>query len=338
MSAENRISVSSAQAYATCPRRFFYSHELRWRPVTDADALTFGRAWHKLLEMAARTQSHDAIALIHDILTDAPGGDALKDEHLGLLLAMGCAFLGAEGVGDFLGSIASTEEAFCFDLPGVAGWKMNGFVDAVTQDGAVVEYKTTARDIGAGSDYWTRLRHNLQIIAYSRLHGWQGGRAIYVVARKPAARLRASVPVLDADGLKIVLASDGTRVLTKTGKPKQTAGEGETLQTRSETVEEFAGRVLDDLQAHREDYFAVREVEIEPEEVGEAMLAIATIVREVEMTRGIAAGLDRPDRAWRRNCSEFNCANCPFAGPCLFTLADPADGAPAGFEIDQPRH
>lgn len=332
MSARNRISVSSAQTFATCPRRFFYAHELRWRPEVEAQALTFGRAWHALLERAANTQSRDALALIADLQQD---GLVLADNDLAMLMAMGCAFLGAEGVDGFLGDIAATEERFCFDLPGAPGWQMVGVVDALTREGVVVEYKTTARDVSPSSDYWTRLRYNLQILAYARLGGWGHTLlALYVVARKPALRPRA-VPVLDGDGLKVVTVdATGERALTKAGKPKQTAGEGETLATRAETCEEFAGRLLDEMQGKREAYFALRAVTLAPDEVDEALFSLAAIVREVELVRGMAAGLARPERAWRRNCSEYTCANCPFAGPCLYTLHNPADGAPAGFVVE----
>lgn len=332
MAPDNRISVSSASAFAACPRRFFYGHELRWAPETEAPALTFGRAWHALLERAAQLQSRDALTLVHDLLAD---GHELKDGDLAMLMAMACALLGQPGMDALLASVAATEERFCFALPGT-GWKMVGVIDAVTSDGAVVEYKTTSRDIAAGSDYWTRLRFNLQVLAYSRLGGCHRHRALYVVARKPALRPRM-VPLLDADGLKVVTVdATGERALTKAGKPKQTAGEGETLKARAETTEEFAGRLLDAMQAAPGDYFATCEMELDPEDVDEALQTLATVVREVELLRGIAAGMERPERAWRRNCSEFNCANCPFAGPCFFTLANPADGVPAGFRVDNP--
>ena len=328
--AENRISVSSASAFATCPRRFYYSHELRWVPEVEAPALTFGKAWHALLERAAKLQSRDALTLVSDLLQD---GHDLKDADLAMLMAMACAFLGQPGMDAFLASVAATEERFCLPLPGT-GWKMVGFVDAVTADGAVVEYKTTSRDIAAGSDYWTRLRFNLQVLAYSRLGGHGRLRAIYVVARKPLIRPR-SVPMLDSNGLKMVTVdATGERAFTKAGKPKQMPGPGETLQARAETTEEFAVRLLDTLQAAPGDYFATCEMELDPGDVDEALQTLATVVREVELIRGIAAGMERPDRAWRRNCSEFNCSSCPFAGPCLFTLANPADGVPAGFRVD----
>lgn len=326
----NCISVSSASAFATCPRRFYYSHELRWVPDVEAPALTFGKAWHALLERAAQLQSRDALGLVSTLIAD---GHDIPDADLAMLMAMACAFLGQPGMDAFLARIASTEERFCFALPGT-GWKMTGIIDAVTSDGAVVEYKTTSRDLAAGSDYWTRLRFNLQVLAYSRLGGCGHLRALYVVARKPLLRPKM-VPFLDEAGLKMVTVdATGERALTKAGKPKQTAGEGETLQARAETTEEFAGRLLDTIQAAPGDYFATCEMELDPADVDEALQTLATVVREVELIRGIAAGMERPERAWRRSCNEFNCANCPYAGPCLFTLANPADGVPAGFSVN----
>ena len=329
-----RISVSSAATFAKCPRAFYYSHELRWKPEREAEALTFGKAWHKLLEWAARTQSRDALALIGSMQCD---GLTLADADLAMLMAMGCAFLGQEEVAKLMERIGATEERFRFPLPGASGWDLVGVLDALTQDGAVVEYKTAGRDIGQSSDYWTRLRFNLQILAYARTCGWGRTRVLYVVARKPALRPK-TVPLLDADGLKVVTVdATGERALTKAGKPKQTAGEGETLQARAETCEEYAGRLLDELQGNPETYFAVREIEADQTDTDEAMRTLVAIVREVELLRGMADGEARPERVWRRNCNEFNCANCPFAGPCLFTLHNPADGVPEGFVVDNER-
>ena len=324
--AEDVISVSSAQAFATCPRRFFYSHELRLRPVTDAPALTFGRAWHKVLEMAVGTKSTDALALVEGVARDI----TLDEDALAMLMAMAAGLFSAGHLPDLLRQVVATEERFAVDIGG--GWRMVGVIDALTEAGEVIEYKTTSRDITPGSDYWLRLRHNLQVAAYARTVCRTTVR--YVVALKPSLR-RKSLPVLDDDGKKIVLDSaTGERCYLKDGKPRQAAGEGMELMTREEKTEEFAGRLLEAIQSAPETYIAERVVTLDDEDIREAERVLATIIREVELMRGMAAGMERPDRAWRRNCSEFNCQSCPFAGPCLYFDFDPSGACPEGFATE----
>lgn len=45
------LSTSSARAYGSCPRKYYYAYELRRRAIEDSDALRFGTLFHKGLEV-----------------------------------------------------------------------------------------------------------------------------------------------------------------------------------------------------------------------------------------------------------------------------------------------
>src|SRR5690606_36744924 len=131
---------------------------------------------------------------------------------------------------------------------------------------AIVETKTTADSIAPDSDYWLRLRFNGQLMQYvlaARTFGWDISTVIYDVVRKPAIEPR-QIPLLDAEGRKVVLDANGERVLKKDGSPRESGDKekGYTLQTRIETPEEFSDRLYQDTLARPDFYFARREVPI----------------------------------------------------------------------------
>ncbi len=129
----------------------------------------------------------------------------------------------------------------------------------------VVEHKTTSDQIDAASDYWDRLRMDTQCSKYHLAalnRGEEFAGIIYDVLRKPLHR-PLNIPLLDADGLKIVNDAQGQRVKTKSGnKWRETADTelGYVLQTRLETPEEFCERMTVALTEKQDEYFAQREV------------------------------------------------------------------------------
>jgi hypothetical protein len=129
----------------------------------------------------------------------------------------------------------------------------------------VVEHKTSSEDIKPESDYWDRLRMDTQCSKYF-LYAATAGHDVeairYDVIRKPLQR-PIKVPILDDDGLKIVLNDKGERCFTKDGKkPRQTENTDENwmMQTRPETPHEYEERVVEVLRANRDGFFAQRDV------------------------------------------------------------------------------
>lgn len=145
-----------------------------------------------------------------------------------------------------------------------------GKIDGVLRDKRtgvlkVLEHKTTSDSIDADSNYWGRLGMDTQISKYLlslRSRGIDANTVVYDVVRKPGYKL-GNIPLLDADGVKIVLDAAGERVRTKDGKKwRQTPDTelGYVLQTRPETLEELSSRTLEEISAKPESYFAVKEV------------------------------------------------------------------------------
>ena len=320
MKRNNTISASSAGAFATCPRRFFYSHELGWQPAVEARALTFGKAWHGFLERLAAGDETP----IETMVESAEGFDQLTEMEAGTLYAFAQAFLDRY----HLPKIKS--EVTFRDRVGLTRFTITGRIDGVTEDGRIVEYKTTSSSIAPESDYWLRLKHNLQVLLYA----WQLDRntsAAYFVMRKPTLR-PVQVPVLDAEGRKIVIdLSTGARALNKDGSPRQSAGQGLEVQTREETADEFSQRLYCDISRRPEFYFAAKEMPLHGVEIVQALDDIYAIVREVQLLRRLEKNHQRRENAWRRNCSEFNCAHCPYRPICLDTDYETRNGVPEGF-------
>ena len=320
MKQNNTISASSAGAFATCPRRFFYSHELGWQPAVEARALTFGKAWHGFLERLAAGYEHP----IETMVESAEGFDELTEMEAGTLYAYAQAFLDRY----HLPKIKS-EVTFRDRVDG-SRFIVTGRIDGVTEDGRIVEYKTTSSSIAPESDYWLRLKHNLQVLLYAAQLD-RNTSAAYFVMRKPTLR-PVQVPVLDAEGRKIVIdLSTGARAINKDGSPRQSAGAGLEVQTREETADEFSQRLYCDISRRPEFYFAAKEVPLRAKEIVQAMDDIYGIVREVQLMRRNENGYTCRENAWRRNCSEFNCAHCPYRPICLDTDYETASGVPEGF-------
>lgn len=320
MKRNNTISASSAGAFATCPRRFFYSHELGWQPAVEARALTFGKAWHGFLERLAAGDEHP----IETMVESAEGFDQLTEMEAGTLYAFAQAFLDR-----FHLPKIKSEVTFRDRVDG-SRFIVTGRIDGVTEDGRIVEYKTTSSSIAPESDYWLRLKHNLQVLLYAAQLD-RSTSAAYFVMRKPTLR-PVQVPVLDSEGRKIVIdLSTGARALNKDGSPRQSAGAGLEVQTRDETADEFSQRLYCDISRRPEFYFAAKEVPLRAKEIVQAMDDIYGIVREVQLMRRNEKGYTCRENAWRRNCSEFNCAHCPFRPICLDTDYETASGVPEGF-------
>lgn len=129
----------------------------------------------------------------------------------------------------------------------------------------VGEHKSTSDSVAPDSFYWDQLRMDQQISRYflaAARDGQDVQGILYDVLRKPGQR-PSGIPLLDADGTKIVHDRNGARVKTKDGKKwRETSDteQGYVLQTRPETPDEFEARLLAVMRADPHAYFAQREV------------------------------------------------------------------------------
>jgi hypothetical protein len=247
------------------------------------------------------------------------------------------------------------EKVFKSLIPLTQGWTAEGKIDGVgrLRDGrsVLIEAKTTSQSLLDGSDYWLRLRYNLQVLQYvteARKAGWDIAEIIYDVTRKPAIRPKA-VDDLDENGLKIVVDSLGRRIFNKNGKPRQSMGNDENglpllVQSHIETPDEYCDRLWADTIARPTFYFGRREVPVLDSDLEDFEKQRWTIIGMIENLRLgeniITAGtpplvVDREASAWPRNVGE-HCKYCAYSSFCLQNI-DPMQGGnlPAGFTIQE---
>lgn len=239
-------------------------------------------------------------------------------------------------------------------------WELAGKIDGIVslEDGrqAVLEHKLLSEDLAPGSDWWKRLQMDSQASLYvyaARAIGRDVATVLYDVCRKPSIQ-PTPVPVLDEDGMKICLDMDGRRVRNADKKAKKTcpdcSGNGisrfdgtqcpctlgqwrqtadterqYSLATRRMTPEEWSQKLVDDVAARPDWYFARVEIprlDSEVDEFMEETWDVQKTVREAQLSK-----------RWYRTVSRDSCPFCPFFGPCS-AKTDVTNGiAPEGFQF-----
>ena len=328
------LTYSSMACARRCLRQYYYSHELRLRATRNAAALRIGSAIHDGLALLAEgvvpSAAINAMILGYD---ESPDSDPYEQVIVATLIA---GYAWRYGNDDL--EYVEIEEPWAMPLvnpdTGRASrtWGLAGKRDGIATNGAgrtfVVEHKTCSEDLGPDSDYWLRLRNDQQISLYvlAALHqGLAVEGVIYDVIRKPTIRPR-QIPLLDDDGFKVVFDDDtAERILLKSGKPRQSAGEGMTLQARVETPEEYGARLLADIEERPDFYYARREVPRLDDD-------LETCALECWQQAKMLTDCQRHGR-WFRSVGRNTCSFCDYAAICLQSLTVDPDSPPAGFEI-----
>lgn len=327
------LTASMMGTLVFCMRKFFYRYELGLQSAVEYTALSFGSAWHRAMEARWRYLPADT-ALLAGIGQGESPLDELAVATLSGLLAGYYQYYSSDPIHNL-----RPEQEFRFPLPGSRTFDVAGKIDGIgildTGRPALLEHKTTSDSVTPDSYYWLRLRCNNQIMQYvhaARTCGQPVDVIYYDVTRKPSIRPKL-IPILDEAGLKIVLDASGQRVMKKDGKPRESAGEGMTLQSREETAEEFGERLREDSIARPEFYFARREVPILDQDLEEFVTQRLEISRMILSLRRAARSMSKPHQAWPRNCSERTCGACEFREPCLQGLEISAKNLPVGFVV-----
>lgn len=340
----NTITASRMTALASCPRRHFYAYELGLKEAQTSDALSFGTAWHKAMEMLAQKKTaQEAFQAALEI--------GMKDEKT---VAVFKSLL----IGYYENYSNVTEDGRImpeveFDFPitrstvKTRGWQAKGKIDGIIMGGdngvLLREYKTTSQDVDPQSDYWLGLRDNIQMKFYAHAlskHGYKVAGISYDVVRKPTIRPK-SIAVLDSNGDKQVFDATNQRVYLKNGKPKQSVSDGEHMAMREESAEEFGARLLEDIRSRPYFYYQRKAFTLNDHDVSfvlplERKEAISLInhfrKREAMMRRSRTA--TAPCHAWPKAKSFMACDFCPYSSLCLNGIQpDREEGceAPAGF-------
>lgn len=259
------LTHSRLACFRACPRKAQLSYEYRLKPIYTDLPMRVGSAFARAVEAHAK-----------GLDVEAAMGDGLADPYdLALVAAMFTTHV-ARWEGHGLEHVHAELEFH--DVPIVnpetgratSVYGSDGKIDRIVRlpDGrlAIMEYKTTSKDFAPGSDYWLRLHIDLQLSIYllaARHLGIDVSTILYDVTRRPALQPK-QVPILDADGLKIVRDATGARVRNKdkSGSWRQSASsaDGYVMETRPETPDEYGARCVESMQADPDKHFARIEV------------------------------------------------------------------------------
>jgi hypothetical protein len=249
----------------TCLKRYYYRYHLRLRKVQEPTPLRIGRAVHIGLEDGHLDRVSEIYASFPEwcLSPDEQRTWAIERAKVRALLTAYYDYWSDDALETY-----DTELKFEFGLPNPRGkhemskWRVAGKIDKIVKlpDGrlAVMEHKTSGEDVGLHSDYWRRLRIDQQISLYmlaARASGYDVETVLYDVIRKPTIRPKKT-PVLDEDGLKILLDTEGHRVYNNNGTPKQSGK----IEKRTEHPNEFEARLIGDIASRPEFYFVRREI------------------------------------------------------------------------------
>lgn len=323
------LSASRLKDARACQRLHKLQYLDGYRPVAEADVLRFGTLNHGWLEAwwdaahAGADRLDAALAFLANPV-DRDGRSLEPDPYdraraeamaIGYDARWSCEQLRVVGVEvEFRASLVNPQTG----APSRT-WQLGGKIDAIVElpDGRVfiVEHKTSSEDVSPGSEYWKRLRMDGQVSVY-----FEGGRSLglkvegclYDVLKKDPRRPGA-VPLLDENGVKIVLDAAGQRVRTKDGKKwreSADASQGYVLQTRPETPDEFKRRLLEAVAENPTAFYARGEVVRLEAEMGEALFDIWQLGQQLREAERAGRHPRNPD-----SCIRYG-RTCPFFAAC----------------------
>lgn len=317
------LTKSRMGAARACRRLHFLAYELGFRPVHEEEVLFFGTIMHKALEPWWKGWQLDddtrlgvalaALARVDDLYLRAKAEVMMTAYH----------FRWKDEPYD----VISVEQTFRAPLRNPATgatshtWDLGGALDVLlldrrTNEKCFMEHKTSGEDIQPGSDYWKRLRMDTQVSVYfegARALGHDVTKCVYDILGKPAQK-PSLVPVLDDDGVKIVLDAEGNRVRTKDGKKwreSASSADGYMLQTRPETPEEYRARLTEVISADPNRFLVRGEVVRLEQEMIDAQTDTWQLGQELREARLQKRHPRNPDA-----CVRVGLGTCPFFAVC----------------------
>lgn len=274
---KKRLTYSAMSLFQTCRRAYLhrYVEEIVKSSYVNA-ALSFGRLWHVLLETyyngLMKSQYLDEVVKeIHGMINaNYPNRFKNEDElrHFSLATAMWEGYaarfanepFGVEAVEtQFLAPILNPRTGYpsqSFDLAGK--------IDAIFQERdhfLLVEHKTASE---IDMNLIGKIGIDFQTLLYAYHCQTPVSGVLYNVIKKSAKRPK-QVPVLDENGLKIVVDADGVRQQNTNGSWRQSPANGLALMIRLETDYEFIERLRPDYESN--DYYLRQQIIYTPAQV-----------------------------------------------------------------------
>jgi hypothetical protein len=317
------LTNSIRRKFGACPRAYQHAYVLLRRPAVEHEALAFGTLTHKALEAWwSHTPEHRRLAALHILSVEAEkeGADPYQ---LATCRALIEGYDSQWEHQDLDPVVVETEFQAPLMNPETGGvsktWILSGKIDAIAREKdtgrlVIVEHKTTTADLDPTSDYWPKLAIDGQVSGYylgARTLGYEVEDCVYDVIRKPGIR-PSQIPLVDEDGVKIVLDGNYNRVKTKDGKKWRESGstaEGYTLQTRMETAEEYEARLLADIAERPDRYYARKRVARLESDMQEYLYDMWAVGRNIADAERLGRFSRNPD-----SCSGFG--TCEYFGVC----------------------
>lgn len=332
------LTFSRQDSFKTCRRRHFFAYEQRIRPRFDAKALRMGQIFHTCLEMLGK--GYDLATAVYHVTNayaNPPESFDMQDwfYECETIIRLLCGYQW-RWAGETIKHVAPEK---VFNLPlinpqtgmpsrtfALAG-KIDGIIELEDGRLAVIEHKLLSEDLASDSDLWKRMRIDHQVSLYviaARRLGYPVESVVYDVTRKPTIRPEV-VPLMDEEGIKIVLDAHGERVRTQKKTWRQTGDSalGYVLQTRPMTPEEWGDKLNADIAARPDHYYARVEIPRLDKDLAEyevELWDIAKTIRDAQMN----------DRHYR-TCNKNTCGFCPWFSLC--TSGYDINHLPEEFEI-----
>ncbi|MGH2272454.1 PD-(D/E)XK nuclease family protein [Anaerohalosphaeraceae bacterium U12dextr] len=203
---ERRLTCSQIKCFRKCHRKHMIAYILGIRPAEEAHYFRMGQAFHTGLDLRSRgCTTHQAIigALEqYDRHIPQTNDDEIREkltiEREVMVRLLGGYFWRWEQMDRDIKVIASElpfELEIVHPIHGISHpvFKIAGKIDKIIQlpDGrlAVMEHKTTSDEIDPTSNYWRRLRMDIQISIYclaAQRLGYNVDTILYDVVRKPS--------------------------------------------------------------------------------------------------------------------------------------------------------
>ena len=158
-----KASITQIKTYKACRRAWQFKYQEHLTPVTTPDALATGKRYHEYLEALENGES-------------LPEGEYTKEA------AMAAAY--AKYILPQFKVVAAEKEL----EKEIGDHTLHGFVDGISEDGCIVEHKTTSMDITEGGEYEYNLLWDEQVLAYMSLTGMR--KVYYTVCKKPTIRIK----------------------------------------------------------------------------------------------------------------------------------------------------
>lgn len=332
-----RLTHSRAASFKQCRKASYYAYEMGIRREVDAKALRMGTAYHNGLEVLANGgELESALESASLCYVAAPDNfdewewqieettvRAMLSGYFWRWMDSGIKYLAAEQ--KFSLKIRNPETGRA-----IPDWEWSGKIDGIVTlaDGrmAVKENKLLSDSLDSDADLWRRLQIDSQISGYmiaARELGYPVETVLYDVTRKPTIK-PTDVPLLDPDGLKVVLDQAGNRVLTKQGKPRQTADTelGYVVVARKMTPEEWGEKICNDIGERPDYYFARREIPRLDKDLDEWKAEMYEVQRTISEAQ--------KSGRWFKTVSKNSCDHCPYFGLCSTGWTE-GSALPTGF-------